>query len=325
MPVPTVQAPISLLLDPNLRPTAKVIWLALQGLEPTTASAHRLADRSGLTLATIRSGLAQLEAGGWYTPSTGAIEPLSSARVSIPASLLPERLVRPQGRLLYGILQTLPEPRQFTYLSLSASARVSLATVKKAVGELVRAGWIQISQAHKQAPIRFTLHIPEQDRRDALLAQAERRLEEAEFRGEAIMKEYLSLLIESDEFEDNARPGFLVNPLTEERMELDRYYPTILAFEFNGPHHYRPTRQFPSQTGLAMQQARDLMKEALCTRRGIRLVVVEPSDLSIEVMQQKVGGLLPLRDLRGYEELILYLDRVSRLYRGERYGGRGST
>lgn len=46
----------------------------------------------------------------------------------------------------------------------------------------------------------------------AEVAQAQLRLQESEFRGEAIMKEYLSLLIDSDEFEDNARPGFLVNP-----------------------------------------------------------------------------------------------------------------
>lgn len=55
------------------------------------------------------------------------------------------------------------------------------------------------------------------------------------------MREYLSLMIDSGEFEDNAAPGFLVNPLTDERLQFDRFYPPGVAFEFNGPQHYGAT------------------------------------------------------------------------------------
>lgn len=310
-----VQAPVSLLLDPDLTAAAKVLWLAIR-IHSESVTPTRLAASSGLTLATIRTGLARLEAAGWYSPSAGTIERSpSDTRVSIPVSLLSDPRVRPQAKLLYGILQTGEKSGEFTYKALSASAQISVVTARQVVGELAETGWIQASQANQLAPIRFTLRIPELDRRAAEVAQATHRLEEADFRGEAIMREYLSLLIDSDEFEDNARPGFLVNPQTDERMELDRYYPPVVAFEFNGSQHYRMTRRFPNEQALGMQQARDLMKEALCARRGVRLVVINREDLKLEIMQQKVGTLLPLRDLSDHQGLIEFLEKVSKPYR----------
>lgn len=44
------------------------------------------------------------------------------------------------------------------------------------------------------------------------------------YRGQALMREFLSDLVASTDFLDDARPGFLINPFTGERMEYDRYY-----------------------------------------------------------------------------------------------------
>lgn len=90
MYVPTVKAPISLLLDPTLTPAAKVVWLAVrahhqpeQGAKrkprgrpkvptaPPPLSQAQLAAATGLTGATIRKATAQLEASGWYARATG--------------------------------------------------------------------------------------------------------------------------------------------------------------------------------------------------------------------------------------------------------------
>ncbi len=57
------------------------------------------------------------------------------------------------------------------------------------------------------------------------------------------------------------------------------------------------------------------MKEALCARRGVRVVVINRDDLKLETMQQKVGALLPLRDLRFHAELIDALEKVSKPHR----------
>ena len=121
--VAVVQTPVSLRLDPELTAAAKVLWLALRR-HSHPAMPTRLAASTRLTLSTIRNSLAQLQAAGWYAASTGAVERAPSpATVSIPASLLAERWVRPQAKLLYGILQTVPAFRdragEFIYASLS--------------------------------------------------------------------------------------------------------------------------------------------------------------------------------------------------------------
>lgn len=301
------QAPLRFLLAPGFTPSAKVLWLALQ------AQAHlptltQLASTTGLTIPTIRKNLALLQDLGHY-----AAQP-SDRTTAIPPRLLAEPRVRPQAKLLYGILQTLPTT-EFTYATLGPQANLSAKTTKQLVHELTQTGWITTTQRNQMAPIAFTLCNPEIDRSANEVAQAERRLIRTNYAGEAIMHLYLSLLIDSDEFEENARPGWLINPLTNETMELDRYYAPIIAFEYNGPQHYRTTKQYPSAEDLAMQRARDLMKEGHCARRGVRFVVVTRRDLTLETMKRKVGTLLPLRDLRGHEALLNLLEEARTFFK----------
>lgn len=72
------------------------------------------------------------------------------------------------------------------------------------------------------------------------------------------MREYLSLLVDSDHFEDNATPGFLVNPLSGEELQYDRFYPPRVAFEFNnGPQHDGPTALYASGRDIRRLRARD--------------------------------------------------------------------
>ncbi|HYG56759.1 MAG TPA: hypothetical protein VD902_01635, partial [Symbiobacteriaceae bacterium] len=147
----TVQAPTSLLTDPDLTPGAKVLWLTVrQHTEATTLT--NLASASGLTVATIRHGLAQLTASGWYSPKTGALEHQSIAeRVSIPPGLLSDRRVGPQAKLIYGMLQTVASFQsgdgKSTFAALGERAGVSAKTARKAVHELAGTGWIEASQA----------------------------------------------------------------------------------------------------------------------------------------------------------------------------------
>jgi hypothetical protein len=247
MDLSLVQAPASLLLDPDLTPAAKVLWLAIRSCGGR-ARPTELAARSALTLATIRSGLAQLEARGWYSAAAGAIErpcgpelrpgagtaargrpegatwgggesrPPHAARCSIPAGLLADTRVRPRAKLFFGIIQVAPgfcrNSGEFSYTDLSSVARASIPTVRQIVRELVKTRWLDVTHENHLAPLQIKLALPDFDPAADEVARAASRLEEWEYSGEAFMKEFLSLLIDSDEFEDNARPGFLVNPLT---------------------------------------------------------------------------------------------------------------
>lgn len=329
MSIPTrvVRVPVAMLLDPTLSPTAKLTWMALQLADgPDSACSTRLARRIGLSRETVIKALASLRVRGWYPAHS--VDPASTSicaenvqndrLVTIPVSLLVDCRVGASRRLLYCYLQLLPSFKypsgQFSYAELSTLCGQNRKTVKAGVAELAKAGWMNTNQNNQKAPIYFTLRDPLVDRGQAEVARAQRRLDEAAYLGEALMREYLSLLVDSEDFEDDAAPGFLVNPFTDERMELDRFYPPNVAFEFNGPQHYGATDWFSAENA-AKQRGRDYMKLGICETRGIRLVIIHPEDLTLATMRGKIGSLLPLRDLNGHEQLIDFLESVSRRYR----------
>lgn len=318
-----IQVPIDFLLNPKLLPSTKLIWMVLHFAGGDTPERYAwLETHAGLSRKTIKKGMAELVAAGWDALYSGkradTVGRLSPGIVQIPASLLVDRRMGLLSRILYGYLQLTPgfhyPTGQFTYSLLSNLTQHDLKTVRRAVRELLGTGWLQVTRENQLAPVYFSLRNPKVDRGQAEVDRVRRRLDKASYIGEALMREYLSLLVDSDDFEDDAAPGFLVNPLTEERMELDRFYPPRVAFEFNGPQHYGATELF-SEEKATKQRVRDYMKLGICATRGISLVIIHPEDLALESMRQKIGNLLPLRDLDGHEQLIAFLKSISRRYR----------
>jgi len=142
-----------------------------------------------------------------------------------------------------------------------------------------------------------------------------RRLKREDHKGEALMKEMLSVLVADEHFQDNARPGFLVNPLTGERLEFDRWYINArVAFEFNGAQHYTATEHFPDEAEVRQQRARDLMKEALARQQGIRLVAVHSRDLTFQRLGKLAARFLPVRQPVSEDPVVKTLNRLSRAY-----------
>ena len=180
---------------------------------------------------------------------------------------------------------------EFTYTQLAQVTGLDRRTVTKAIRCLSAAGWLTVTRGSHRRPVRCQLKDPRLAGSETELQKAKRRLQKATFAGEAIMREFLTLLVDSEEYEDDAAPGFLVNPLTGERLQLDRYYPPSVAFEFNGPQHYGPTELYSAEEA-EKQRARDLIKMGLCAQRGIHLVIVHTEDLSLSGMKQKIGNLL---------------------------------
>lgn len=306
--------PEQLLLDRQLPDSAKLLWVAMRLLPGGTAgnlSITKLMAVSGLSFPTVSKGLRLLKAcQGW----DGA----GGRPAILPAALLADR-VSVKEKLLYGVLQFTPRfehPHgQVSHSGLGLLWGEHPATVRKAMSGLANGGWVAVSQRNQRSPICFTLRDPVQERQKREVANAGQRLKEADYLGEEIMREYLSLIVDSDQFEDNASPGFLVNPYTGERLQFDRYYPPKVALEFNGPQHYRPTERYPSETEAMRQQARDYIKAGICALRGIRLIVLLPEDLSLSGIRSKVDGLLPLRDLSEHQPLVGFLESVARGYR----------
>lgn len=302
-----LQVPASLLLNPAGTAPAKLVWMALR-LHPDAGPA-KVEALTGLSRHTVLNGLAQ---------AADLRHPREGPRTQIPVALLAEKRVRAPAKLLYGLLQTLPTFRsmhgQFTYRDLAGLTRLSPNTLKRAMSELIGSGWVRLTQKTRLSPFHFKLGTPEQRSREAEAAVASRRLKRAKFGGEAIMQEYLSLLIDSTDFTDNARPGFLVNPLTQERLELDRFYRVDkVAFEYHGEQHERATGRF-TQKQVDDQRLRDLITAGLCVYEGIHLVIIRAEDLSLQGMIAKVGSCMPLRGLAGQERLIDVLENASIAY-----------
>ncbi len=325
-----VQVPLALLRTRELTPAAKLLWVVchldtMRNRKRSHAPTH-LARRTGLARSTVYKAFAQLVRTSWgamYRERTSGKRRLQTRRpsgtsskvVRIPVDLADSRgSVDSQAIVCFGLLQGLPEfngrTGQFKWAELAAATRLHVKTVKRAVHSLVQAGWVGVQQKNRLAPIRFILqHADEAWRRGA-----QARLQWSSYGGQALMLEYLSLIVDSREFVDDAAAGFLINPRTQQLLQFDRFYPLHrVAFEFNGRQHYEPTELYSKQQ-VAVQRARDATKRTICASQGIKIVVVHAEDLSLEGMLRKVGDLLPLRDLSGYPRTIRHLDNAAGRY-----------
>lgn len=345
-PLPSsVEVPFALLFSKELTPAAKFVWIRMRMDElrrrPWPHRARLLAKRTGLARSTVYEALRQGLSAGWLIKRTDSVTGKESwktawlargqedaktqrrtrAASAMSSAWIPVELIRaahalrPQAILCYAILQaTLGSQRRagsFKWAELRDLTGLDLRTIRRSVRALVEARWISIVQKNRRARIFFRLRHAD----DAYREEIASYLEKAGYVGEAMMRSYLSLIADTNECEDGARPGFLVNPDTGERMELDRYYPVHrVAFEFNGKQHYVPTEQFTRQQVTA-QRKRDRLKKRICEERGIKLVVVHAEDLSLTEMLKKVGNLLPRRALRGFRRTIQYLDFCAQRYK----------
>ncbi len=114
-------------------------------------------------------------------------------------------------------------------------------------------------------------------------------------RGEFLMKCLLDVWVCSDHYMDNARPSFLISPLSDQPLEYDRYYPEeVVAFEFNGSQHSSLTEKFNDEKEHKAVAVRDLIKESMSARAGVTLVVITPEHLRPGAFAGKLPKGLPL-------------------------------
>jgi DNA-binding transcriptional ArsR family regulator len=327
----TVWTPALFALARGLNAPAKLVWLLHAHAAPEPpASLHRAA---GLDRRTVLTALDKLTATGWLKPQAkpGA-PPVPNRRppaavtagvggfdVRYYAALLTDTSLSAEARVLYGQLQALGSSRshsgEFTYRELSQRIGSTPPTLRQACAELVNAGWLTLEQPNRKRPIRFTLRNATWD---DPVERARHRIERAPHTGEAIMREFLTLLVDSDQYKDDEALPIMVNPYTGERLELDRYYESDkVAFEFNGPQHYRQVQGI-SWDDFVKQVMRDRAKGVGCEENDIALVKVHAADLSLTGMKAKVGNLLPLRTLTDDDgRLIRMLEGKAEGYRAK--------
>lgn len=329
---------MSLVGDRRLRPEARYLYMVLlshssPGVWQCRFSLPDLLVHTGFGCTnTLRSHLARLEREGWLSiekargrrPTLYALHtphgPMSAElTVAVPASVITLPSLSPGAKCLYAALLAHCGPR--TRMCTACQPQVlgwaglgSDNTLHSQVRQLQQSGWLRVQRNPGAGGSTYEVLDPHWAAREAELERVKIRLAREAFKGEAVMKEMLNVRVADNRFQDNARPGFLVNPLTGERLELDRYYLVGVALEFNGRQHYGPTAAFPDPEEARQQRLRDLVKDALARQHGVHLVVVHPEDLTFERLAEKLKGLLPLRELRKEDPVVRYLDKLSRAY-----------
>lgn len=148
-----VPVPVELLLDSTLSASAKILWICLSSSPPPLRAL--LGARSGLSRNTITRALDQLHAAGW-TPSqpdpTRGPGPSPAHTARLPGELLSARSLSATAKLLYAILQLTHRPGQTTHTELAALSTLNLNTVKRALSDLHREGWLDLAQQSQRAP-----------------------------------------------------------------------------------------------------------------------------------------------------------------------------
>ena len=195
---------------------------------------------------------------------------------------------------------------------LAALAGVSRKLVAKACSNLARLGWMAMTEsAHSLRPVALIPPYCQERMGKALKAC----YEVAGNRGEFLMKRCLDLLVRSEEFVDNARPRFLTNPTTGEPLEYDRYYLQGVAFEYNGAQHYETTGNYRDEKTLGEAKSRDLVKEALSTRKGVILVTITSDDLDPATLAKLLPASLLLNTVFPDGEYFQVLSEICGAYR----------
>lgn len=339
----SVKVPPELVTDGTLSLAARFLYMVLASLrgqdEVFCISQRQLARISGIAArASLRRYLQELVISGWVTVSKGSKGPgprkscyrfavrvdstAAGIPIGVPASVIYDHHLSPAAKCLYAFI-SLHSYRAGSGFGknqseLAKAIGVSRNTVSTLVRRLKEAGWLEYSRSlGSRSPQVFGYRPldPHLSARELELDRVKHRLGRERFKGEALMKEMLNVVVADDRFQDNARPGYLVNPLTDERMEFDRLYlDTKVAFEFNGPQHYSTSDVYPDSESVRQQKARDLMKAAIAGQRGIQLVIVRPHDLVFPRLMALIPKALPVRQIKLEDPVVRYLDKYSRAY-----------
>lgn len=198
---------------------------------------------------------------------------------------------------------------------MAGLSRVPRETLRRSIRRLVQLDWAyEVPRAGKVRPmIDRSMPLSVEQAVADELARVRRNVPNL---GEWLMKCMFDMIVDDDDYHDNARPPWLVSGVGGGRMEIDRWYRSAeVALEFQGPQHYRVGGPYaPSEHALAEQMMRDSLKAGLCAREGIRFIEITAVDLQHHAISSKVAGLLPLRRVREDRPIYRALSKECQIY-----------
>lgn len=190
--------------------------------------------------------------------------------------------------------------------ALSAAAGLHKRTVAEHCAHLEHLGWLQLT---KEGFRRQPDAVLPADVEAALAEETRRLMRLASFHGEEDAKRFVDWIVAPTvQLVYNARPSFLENRKTKQKMEYDVFAPDYAwALEHQGDQHFAPTSQYPSEHDFVELHKRDLQKVDLSKKHKIRFSAISCKDLTIERMQAAIPADIPRRafDPRGpYAQML---------------------
>lgn len=323
-PLTEVRVPISLLMTDELLPSAKITWIALAldaHLVPSKRnSPSRLKREIGLSRPTFQKAVEVLTAHGWYSGEKHTrLKKLAGPWVTVSVEMIWDTSLSIRARLMLAQFQTTKAYKAqstFRYIELAEELGLNVKTVRNAMLELENKGWLKLEQANQLAAISYSVFNPIRNKVEEVKKIVTDIINTAKFKGEAILRGFLTVVSPSDEHRDEATFAFLYNPKTGKQLYYDRYYLSRVAFEFHGTQHDHSTELFDEET-VQKQKHLDAVKQSICDDRGITLIIIRPEELSLEAIKRKIGKSLPQRNLRCYQSVVEYLEWIAARYRAK--------
>ena len=103
--------------------------------------------------------------------------------------------------------------------SLARQVDCSVNTLRSEIKKMVRDSLIVLEPGSYRTT--FRLIDPREIDQAAELRRLRLQIANAPYAGEAVLKAVLSVIVDESAYMDNARPSFLVNPLTQQLLEYD--------------------------------------------------------------------------------------------------------
>lgn len=240
------------------------------------------------------------------------------AVVQIPDRILLSPQLWAVAKNIWGLLMMVrgpgaspDSPCKITQAQMAGFLRTTRITIRKNLRQLVAAEFLKVLGPGRYVPID-----PELALQRAELEEVKAQLGRAELVGQGLMEVSCTVLVDDHHHLSNVRPDFLTNPTTGQLMEYDLYYPERrVAFEFNGPQHYRTTDKYSDEKALQDRMLRDLVKIGQSHRNNVKLITVNPGDLSIKGILALIGDSLPIRPGAAESLAAVYIDKACYHYR----------
>lgn len=200
---------------------------------------------------------------------------------------------------------------------LAEKTQLGLHRVTRVCRTLAERGWLMLIREGRK--VRPAAAFPKACQ-ERLAHELEVEYSMSPYKGEFLLKRGLDFLVRDDNFVDNARPEFLKNPLTGAPLEYDRYYLIGAAFEFNGNQHRETTETYSDEESVNETRAHDLMKAGASMQNNVALVIVTPSDLSLQGIRKLLPECLKLNDADLKGPYAQTLEKLFSAYRNKAAG-----